>query len=77
MTVEFGVVTGIMAEIQELMATSPKHGADAAADYLVQDMAAAVCGSNKKARKGVGLDETIALCVAIFEVKPPAEYSDR
>lgn len=73
---EFGVVTEIMAEIQTLVGAS-KLGGDAISEVLLRDKAAAVYGSNCKARKGLGLDETITLCMAIFEGKTGVEYSER
>lgn len=73
---EFGVVTEIMAEIQKLISTS-EFGGDAVSELVLRDMAAVVYGSNWKARKGLGLDETITLCMAIFEGKSGVEYNER
>lgn len=76
MTDEFGVMTEVVAEIQLLLRSSDA-AADMASDFLLQAMADTVYGSNKKARKGLGLDETIALCMAVLEGQVDIEYSDR
>ncbi|KAI9146736.1 Protein adenylyltransferase FICD [Paramyrothecium foliicola] len=75
-TDEFGVMTDIMTDIQ-LILQSSDAAADIASDFLIRAMAKTVYGSNAKARKGLGLDETIALCMAVFEGQVGVEYSER
>jgi hypothetical protein len=47
------------------------------ANMLIEEMARIVYGSNEKARKGLGLEETLSYCRMIFEGVEELEYSDR
>ena len=44
---------------------------------LMEEMAKVVHGSNEKARKGLGLDETLKYCRMVFEGVTGLEYSER
>lgn len=73
---EFQAVTGILDEIHTLLdhleiTTGP------AAEFLLQEMAKVVFGSNQHARAGLGLDETLKICMMIFDGEKDLEYSPR
>lgn len=73
---QFSAVTEMMDEIKQLIDKSSASGSTLS-EILVNDMAAAVFGSNRKARKGLGLDETIKLCMLIFNGEGPVDYPER
>lgn len=65
----------VSAFLQEVEAVS--NGTESAAEMLLQEMAAVVYGSNTKARRGLGLDETLKLCMPVFSGQLDIDYNDR
>lgn len=75
-TPEFKAVSQIMSEIRHFV-FSIQDRKDKLANMLIEEMARIVYGSNEKARKGLGLEETLRYCRMIFEGVEELEYSDR
>jgi hypothetical protein len=73
---EFDAASAIMDEVGQLI-QSIQDGTSSVADILLRDMAAVVYGSNAKARRGLGLDETLQLCMLIFSGQIEIEYAAR
>ncbi|KAK3369622.1 fic/DOC family protein [Lasiosphaeria ovina] len=65
-----------MDEVGELI-QSLQNGTESVAEILLREMAAVVYGSNTKARRGLGLDETLKLCMLVFSGQLDIDYSDR
>ena len=72
----FDATQSIMSEISELFKSRQASQVDMEA-VMLQEMANSVFGSNNLARKGVGLDETYTMCMAIFRGEEGLEYVDR
>lgn len=72
----FDATQSIMSEISEMLRSRQASQDDMEAAIL-QEMAIAVFGSNNLARKGMGLDETYTMCMAIFRGEEDLEYVDR
>lgn len=73
---DFSVVSSLMDDVHQLCQAAKSSG-DAVADVLIRSMAEVVYGSNFKARKGLGLDETLKICMAIFDGEKGVEYTER
>lgn len=73
---EFADASKLMDEVHHLCKLLEGSG-DTVADEMVRSMAEVVYGSNHKARKGLGLDETLKICMAIFNGEKEVEYSER
>ena len=66
----------IMSEIQELLEKHDKFSEDIE-NQLLEDMALAVFGANARARIGLNLEETMRVCMLIFQGAAGVEYSAR
>jgi len=66
----------IMSEIQELLEKHDKFSEDIENQFL-EDMALAVFGANARARIGLNLEETMRICMWIFQGAAGVEYSTR
>jgi len=66
----------IMSEIQELLEKHDKFSEDIE-NQLLEDMALAVFGANARARIGLNFEETMRICMLIFQGATGVEYSDR
>jgi len=58
---DFHTVSSLMDEIYQHVNTV-QESRDKLANIIMEDMANAIYGSNKKARKGLGLGETLKIC---------------
>lgn len=72
----FDATESIMTEIAEMLKSRQASQDDVEA-IMLQEMAKSVFGSNNLARKGLGLDETYKMCMAIFKGEEGLEYIDR
>jgi hypothetical protein len=73
---EFKAASAIMDEVGELI-ESLQSGTESVAEILLQEMVAVVYGSNTKVCRGLGLDETLKLCMLVFLGKLDLDYDDR
>ena len=76
MSSEFNVSSDLMAEIAHVIESRPAGRQDME-NLITKEMAEVVYGSNQFERLGVDLDETIRLCLLIFEGKEGLESVDR
>lgn len=76
MSAEFSDASKLMDEVHHLCKLLEGSG-DMVADEMINSMAEVVYGSNYKARKGLGLDETLKICMAIFNGEEDVEYCER
>ena len=73
---EFNVSRDMMAEIAHIIESRPVGSQDME-NLITNEMAEVVYGSNQFERLGVDLDETIRLCLMIFEGREGLESVDR
>jgi hypothetical protein len=76
MSGSFDATESIMSEISEMVKARQASQDDMEA-VMLQEMAKSVFGSNNLARKGLGLDETYKMCMAIFKGEEGLDYVDR
>ncbi|CZT48773.1 uncharacterized protein RSE6_09521 [Rhynchosporium secalis] len=72
----FQATQGIISEISEMM-KARDSGANDREVVMFEEMARAVFGSNSIDRLGLGLDETMRLCIAIFQGSEGLDYNER
>lgn len=65
-----------MIEIASMLKNWEDSGDEMEA-VMFDEMARAVYGSNNIDRVGLGLDETLRICIAIFQGAEDLEYTDR
>jgi hypothetical protein len=75
-TDDFELVSNMMDEIHHYVVTLEEKK-DKLASIMMEEMAKVVQGSNERARKGLGLDETMKYCRMVFEGVTGLEYSER
>jgi hypothetical protein len=73
---DFGIVQVMMDEIHNHV-NMLQENRNRLAGVMMEEMANVIYGSNQKARKGLGLDETHKICHAIFEGDGGIEYRER
>lgn len=73
---EFDAVSAIMDEVGQLIRRSKMAPARSRISFFAT-WQQIVYGSNTKARRGLGLDETLKLCMLIFSGQVEIEYDER
>ncbi|KAK1911845.1 hypothetical protein P3342_010929 [Pyrenophora teres f. teres] len=73
---EFLQVSSLMDEIHQYV-QMVQENKERLATILMEDMGKVIYGSNEKARKGLGLDETLKFCQQIFDGVEGVEYEER
>lgn len=63
---EFAEVSTMMDVVHQLCESLDSSG-DIVADVMLREMGEAIYGSNWKGRQALNLDETLRICLAIFE----------
>jgi prophage maintenance system killer protein len=73
---DFKEVSSLMDDLHSFALKLQIHR-ETLADMLLDEMAKVVHGSNQKARKGLGLDETLKICYQIFSGAEGVEFTER